>query len=170
VKLYRIHGHPLPYAHAFSPHPDPLSPSFTPAPLPHALTPFSLYLLSKVNHHHPLPPNGLYSLVFSRDINILLTFSGCGVFCGYFAIFSMFVLTLVDLSTRIRGVRRGVSKGVEDGCRAHALWLPFKGCKGWLLAGRRRVGHGGPGDTLGTPWLPLPRRPCCLVNKNHVCL
>jgi hypothetical protein len=43
------------------------------------------------------------------------------------------------------GIRRGVSKGVEDGYRPSALRA--SGVRGGPPAGRRRVRHSSPGET-----------------------
>jgi hypothetical protein len=48
-----------------------------------------------------------------------------------------------------RGVRRGVSKGVEDGSRPLALWAAtpettIRTFQGWPPAIRKEVEHGGP--------------------------
>jgi hypothetical protein len=59
------------------------------------------------------------------------------------------------------GVRRRVFKGVEDGLQAACLTggsplkRPQGHSRGCPPAGLRRVGHGGPGVTLGSPWPPL---------------
>jgi hypothetical protein len=64
-----------------------------------------------------------------------------------------------------KGVWRGVSKGVEDGCKPLALWV------GYLSNGQKAVsevarmqgveglGMVGPRDTLGSPWPPFAIRP-----------
>jgi hypothetical protein len=61
-----------------------------------------------------------------------------------------------------RPVRCGVSKGVEDGHRLPALWVGHsgKGCKAVLgVACSQGVEGLGPGETLGSPWLPLATGP-----------
>jgi hypothetical protein len=55
------------------------------------------------------------------------------------------------ISMKAIGVRRGVSKGVEDG--------HFKGGPPTAL-GIEKLGMAGPGETLGCPWPPLAIRPC----------
>jgi len=62
------------------------------------------------------------------------------------------------------GVRRGVSKGVEDGCRPPVLQedLPWNGPK--AVSGKtppqavQWLGMSDPGETLGSPWPPLAIR------------
>jgi hypothetical protein len=64
------------------------------------------------------------------------------------------------------GGRRGVSKGVEDGCRPPALWAgpPRNGRKAGSRVARPQGVEGssmvGPIHTLGSPWPPLAIRPC----------
>jgi hypothetical protein len=53
-----------------------------------------------------------------------------------------------------RPAREGGDKGEEDGRRPPAR----KG--GCPPAGRIRVGMAGPGETSGSPWIPLPVRAC----------
>jgi hypothetical protein len=65
-----------------------------------------------------------------------------------------------------RPVRRGVSKGVEDERRLPALWAghPRNGCKAVLGVARPQgiegLGVVGPGETLGSLWIPLAIRAC----------
>jgi hypothetical protein len=59
-----------------------------------------------------------------------------------------------------RGVRRGVSKVVEDGSRPPALRAAtpetaIRTFQGWPPTGHGKVEH-----TLGSPWPPLEIRPC----------
>jgi hypothetical protein len=49
-----------------------------------------------------------------------------------------------------RPVRRGVSKGEEDGCKA--VWGVAR------PQGVYGLGMAGPYETLGRPWIPLPVR------------
>jgi hypothetical protein len=51
--------------------------------------------------------------------------------------------------------RRGVSKGVEDGRRPPALWAGYPKHAHKAVSG---VGHGGPGETLGSLWILLAIR------------
>jgi hypothetical protein len=53
--------------------------------------------------------------------------------------------------SNIRPVREGVSKGEEDGRRPPVLPVARpQGIEGWGMAGQ--------GETLGSPWIPLPVR------------
>jgi hypothetical protein len=64
-------------------------------------------------------------------------------------------------SLEIRLVWHGVSKGVKDGCMPPTLWAghPRNGHK--AVSGLARpqgvqgLGMAGPGETLGSPWIPL---------------
>jgi hypothetical protein len=66
-----------------------------------------------------------------------------------------------------KAVGHGVYKGVEDSRRKPALWAGHTRNSRKAVLGdgppawRRRVGHSGPrsGDTLESPWIPLPFRP-----------
>jgi hypothetical protein len=51
-------------------------------------------------------------------------------------------------SDKSRGVRRGVSKGLEDR-------PPCRLFRGWPPAGRKGLGMAGPNNTLGSLWSPL---------------
>jgi hypothetical protein len=70
-----------------------------------------------------------------------------------------------------RRVRRGVSKGVEDGRRPPALRgvHPRNGHKAVSVVARPQgvegLGMGGPGETLGSPWIPLPYGPVSHQNS-----
>jgi hypothetical protein len=74
-------------------------------------------------------------------------------------------------SSLLMGVRRGVSKGVEDGGWKPALGAnhPRNGCK--AVSGVARP-HGiegsqmaGPDKTLGSPWPPAAVRPRSLLTS-----
>jgi hypothetical protein len=58
-----------------------------------------------------------------------------------------------------RPVRRGVSKGVEDGPPALGV-APPQGVEG--------LGKAGPVETLGRPWIPLAIRACGVVVNGKV--
>jgi hypothetical protein len=72
-------------------------------------------------------------------------------------------------------LRRGLSKRVEDGRRPPALWAgyPRNGCKAGLVVacpqGIEGSGMAGPGETSGSPWIPLPYGPVCYSVKTFVC-
>jgi hypothetical protein len=53
------------------------------------------------------------------------------------------------------GLHGRMARGVQRG---------FRGFRGAPPTLRRRVGHGRPGDTLGSPWPPLAIRPCGLAH------
>jgi hypothetical protein len=68
-------------------------------------------------------------------------------------------------------VRRGVSKGVEDGRRPLALWAghPRNSHKAVLGVvhpqGVEGSGMAGSGEILGSPWIPLAIGACFLSSK-----
>jgi hypothetical protein len=67
-------------------------------------------------------------------------------------------------AVQIRPMRRGVSKGVEDSRRPPALLVGHarNSCKAVLevarLQGVERSGMAGPGETSGSPCIPLAMR------------
>jgi hypothetical protein len=67
-----------------------------------------------------------------------------------------------------RPVGRGVSNGIEDGRRLPALRVGHtqngrKAVSGVHRQGIEGSGMAGQGDTLGSPWIPLAIRACCLL-------
>jgi hypothetical protein len=66
----------------------------------------------------------------------------------------------------LRPVRRGVFKGVDDGCRPPALQAghprnSHEAVSGVAhLQGVEGLSMVGLGETLGSPWIPLARRAC----------
>jgi hypothetical protein len=66
-----------------------------------------------------------------------------------------------DFAIVVIGVRRRVSKGVEDGRKPPALGKGRKAVSGVArLQGLEGLGIAGPSDTLGSPWPTLAIRQC----------
>jgi hypothetical protein len=69
------------------------------------------------------------------------------------------------ISFLTRPVRRGVSKGEEDSRRPPCVWAFVLALRSavWGVARLQGVcglGMAVPGETLGSPWIPLPVRAC----------
>jgi hypothetical protein len=113
----------------------------------------------------PLPGSNAHFVNRRRKNELLL---GSSTLIGIIAAAVLLMILLVDLcccackvSSRVRRrpVREGVSKGEEDGHRPPALRAGHSpnGHKAvWGVARPAGIEAGEAGETLGSPWIPLP--------------